>query len=88
MNEKLRGRLKEDDAFQEFISFLKAKANELENVSNMNLDELSNERAGEEAKIRREAANTIRAIIYPFDKTRDTEPSYEDIKKAKKRVGY
>lgn len=86
MNEDLINKLKDDDNFQSFMDFALAKANELESIGKY-VDELSNERAGEEAKIRRQAAETIREIFYQFTRRDREDHSIEDIQKVKERVG-
>ena len=88
MKDRTIERLKNDSDFQTFLNWMEGITQKLEDVSDIkNLESLDNARAGEEAKIKKQAADTLRFIIRKFDPEEDGEPSYEEIKKAKKRLG-
>ncbi len=79
-------RLKNDNDFQQFVKYAMRRVKTLNNLKG--LDELSNERAGEEAKIRRQCIDTMTVMMEPFlQETQKKEQSVEDVKRAKKRAG-
>jgi soluble cytochrome b562 len=78
--------LKDNSNFQEFMVWVLENIEALDTVDD--LSKLSNERAGEEVKVRIKAVDTVRNIFHPFltyhQKREPTEKEYLD---AHKRVG-
>lgn len=87
MNDELQKALREDPKFQAFISDAQSKIEELDSVDD--LEELTNEEAGEEAKIRKKAKDKLYAILYPFTREENRrERTIEEVRKAKRQAGY
>ncbi len=79
-------KLKSDPAFSEFVSFILSEIEELDTVDG--LEKLTNKEAGEEAKVRSKAKAKLYEIVKPFvEYAEKKEPTEDDIKEAKGRVG-
>lgn len=84
--EELVKKLKSDPAFQEFTEYVISKIEELDTVSG--LDRMSNEEAGEEAKIRSRTRDKLYEILRPFvDFKEKREPTEEEKRKAQEKYG-
>lgn len=79
-------KLKSDPAFIEFLGYIQEKLEEIDTVSG--LEGLSNEQAGEEAKIRSKVRDRLHEILKPFIEFQEKkEPTEREIKKAKETYG-
>lgn len=84
--DELIKKLKDDPAFQEFTEYVLQKIEELDTV--VGLENMNNEEAGEEAKIRSRTRDKLYEILRPFVDFREKrEPSEKQIKKAQERYG-
>lgn len=86
MSDEFIKKLNDNPDFTIFKKWLMGKIEELDSV--IDLDSLSNNEAGEEAKVRHKALNKLYEILSPFINVREEkEKSTEEIHKAKKRFG-
>lgn len=86
MDDDLMKKLKSDPAFIEFLNYVLEKIEEIDTVNG--LENLSNEQAGEEAKIRSKVKDRLNEILKPFIEFRGKrEPTDEEIKKAEEKFG-
>ena len=84
--EELVKKLKSDSAFQEFTEYVISKIEELDTV--VGLERMSNDEAGEEAKIRSRTRDKLYEILRPFiDFKEKREPTEKEIKKAQEKYG-
>jgi len=80
-------RLRNNHSFKEFQAYIVEKIEELDSVSG--LEKMSNEEAGETAKVRFLASNALKEIMKPILTFREkTEPSTEEITKKKGEYGF
>lgn len=78
--------LKENPSFNAFQEYFLDKARELDTT--IGLDELSNDLAGEEAKVRLKTSQFIRELFAPIVKYEEPQkPTEEDIKQREKELG-
>ncbi len=86
MNEELIKRLKNNTDFLEFSDYILDVIVDMDTVNG--LDNFTNESAGEEAKVRLKTKLKLYKILKPFvDFQEKTEPTEEEIKKAKNKYG-
>ena len=79
-------KLNDNSLFKLFIKWVIEEINKIDSASG--LTELSNDRAGEEAKIREKTSSKLRNILAPFLIFKERkEPSAEKIQEAKDKVG-
>lgn len=84
--EDLVKRLKDYPAFQEFLDYIVSEIEKQDTVEG--LENLPNEQAGEEAKIRAKTKERLYQILKPFlDFKEKREPTEEEINKAKEKFG-
>ena len=86
MDNDLVEKLKSDPAFIEFLNYVLEKIEEIDTVNG--LEKLSNEQAGEEAKIRSKVKDRLNEILKPFVEYRGKrEPTEKEIKEAEEKFG-
>ena len=86
MQTELIKRLLENEDFKIFLEHAGSKIDELNSVSG--LQDLSNDRAGEEAKVRNLAVKKVTQILSPFLQFKEkAQVSEKELEAAKKRVG-
>lgn len=86
MNEDAIKRLQQDTDFMAFQEFIVSEIEKLDSVEN--LGKLSNEQAGEEAKVRAKAREKLYDILAPFLNQRSKkEPTTAELQKAKDKFG-
>lgn len=79
-------KLKSDPSFIEFTDYVMQKIEEMDNVSG--LEEMTNARAGEEAKIRFKVKQRLYEILKPFIEFYEKNPPTEkEVKSAKEKFG-
>lgn len=84
--EELIKKLKSNPDFLEFTDFILDKLKQLDSVEG--LDEMPNELAGEEAKIRVKTIDRLYSILRPFvDFKEKSQPSESEIRKVANRFG-
>lgn len=78
--------LKDNPAFTQFEGYIIKIVDGLDTVEG--LEQMSNEQAGEEAKIRAKTKDKLVAILQPFiDFAEKKEPTEAEIKKAQEKFG-
>ena len=78
--------LRDNTHFRKFELYILEKVGELDSIDG--LANLTNEQAGEEAKVRLKTAKKLQEILSPFIKFQEKkEPTQEEIKKAEKSYG-
>lgn len=86
MNPDVIKKLRDFPAFQEFQQHIENEMADL--LSFRDLEDMSNERAGEEAKVRSKTLKTLYNILSPFlNVTEKREASEQDLEKAGKKFG-
>lgn len=79
-------KLKDDSAFNAYRAYVMSKISELNTLDG--LEDLPNEEAGEQAKVRSYAVKLLKDILTPVIYFKEkTEPTDEDIKIMKNRYG-
>lgn len=77
-------KLKDNPAFLQFEEYIMEKIDELDHVAD--LERLSNEAAGEEAKVRLKSRDKLLEILSPFlNLVEKKEPTAEQVSKAKEK---
>lgn len=86
MNKDLIKRLKDDPYFKEFLEFVISKMDEFDSVSG--LVGMSNEEAGEAARVRAKSLEILKEILSPLlNYNEKREPTEKEIDAAKTKVG-
>jgi hypothetical protein len=85
LGDELIKNLNDDKDFQLFKKWLILEIYKLDSVDGLN--GLSNDQAGEEAKVRQKAKEKLYEILAPFNIKEEIEPSADEIHKAKKKFG-
>lgn len=86
LSPQLVSSLKEDVGFQEFVKYLEEIVGRLDTTDG--LSTLTNERAGEEVKVRSQVVVVIHEILKPFINYKEKrQPSDEELKAARERYG-
>lgn len=86
LSDRLIKSLKNDSAFQQFQDYAIDKVKELDSISDLN--DLTNEQIGEEARARVLAINKLQAILAPFMDFREKqEVNKKEIAKKKRKFG-
>lgn len=79
-------KLKNDSAFKAYMEYVFAKIDLLDSVEG--LENYSNQTAGEEARVRLKAKQTLEKILEPFiNFAEKKEPTVEEISEAKDKYG-
>lgn len=86
MNDELIKKLNDFPAFKEFQEYIITQIDKLDTLDG--LEKMSNEHAGEEAKVRSKAKNTLYTILLPFTNVVEKrQPTQEEIDGAKEKFG-
>lgn len=84
--QQLANALHDNPRFMEFEEYVLQEVEKIKSLDG--LEDLDNDRAGEEAKVRLKAVRAIEKILSPFIKfTEKSEPSKEDYRKAQRKAG-
>lgn len=86
LSDELIKKLKDYPAFQEYLVYIIAKIEELDSIDG--LEQMTNQRAGEEAKVRGKATAKLYELLAPFvELTEKREPTKEQVNQAKEKFG-
>jgi hypothetical protein len=86
MNEDTIKKLKDNRDFKEFQAWIIEKISDMDSVEGLSL--LSNDAAGEEAKVRQKTKEKLIEILSPvLNLPEPKEPSIEEVQRAKNRYG-
>lgn len=84
MNPELIEKIKTSDVYPDIVELLASTIEELQSFEG--LENLSNDRAGEEVKVRIKAANKLRERLQPLlEESQKRGITEEDVRKAKKK---
>lgn len=86
LSDNLIKKLQNNPAFTEFTEYIKEKVEELDSLDGLAI--MTNEQAGEEARVRSKAKTKLLEILSPvIDFAEKKEPTEEEINQAKKKAG-
>ncbi len=87
LSEETIKRIKDSPFFEELQGHIVSEVMKLDSIKG--LEGMTNDYAGEEAKVRAKTVEKLRDILSPFFDSREKhEPSVEAIQRVKKRAGY
>lgn len=83
MDERLIENIKASAVFEDWKNYIVSEIKDLNSV--VGLDKLSNEAAGEEAKVRFKTVNKLKEILYPLIEGAPPKLNIEELKKKMER---
>ena len=86
LSQEVVRKIKDNTSYVEFQQHIAEEVDKLDSIAG--LEDMSNERAGQEVKARARAAQILREILSPFFEYAEKQPpTKEEVEKAKNKFG-